>query len=271
MSSRTTRPPILIVEPDLALRTSLTYQIRKEGYVVLALDSAALARSVVRENLLSLLVLDPGAFTCEDLALCREMRANPLTERVPMLLLVSREREITQIEQMRLGVTDYLLKPPVWEELRACVQALMRGSGQGRPHRQARLLKPAQAMPPTVPEEVLRIGDLAIDLAQRRVSRRGQEVDLTRPLLFDLLVYLARHSGMVLTRPQLLAQVWGYATPDDLAGDTHTVSVHIHWLRQLLEPDPEHPQVIQTVRGMGYRFLEEALAQDSAESMQALR
>lgn len=70
---------------------------------------------------------------------------------------------------------------------------------------------------------------------------------------------------------QRLAQVWGYATPDDLAGDTQTVSVHIHWLRQLLETDPEHPQVIQTVRGPGYHFLAEALTQDSTESMQVLQ
>jgi two-component system alkaline phosphatase synthesis response regulator PhoP len=79
-----------------------------------------------------------------------------------------------------------------------------------------------------------------------------------------------QQSGIVLTRTQLLAQVWGYATPDELAGDTHTVSVHIHWLRQLLEEDPEHPQLIQTVRGTGYRFLGEVLSNDYVESTQAL-
>lgn len=138
MNNHPARPPILVVEEDLALRTSLTYQIRKEGYAVLALGNAALAREVVRENPLSLLVLDPLAMTKDECALCREIRANPLTERLPILLLVNREREITQIEQMGLGVTDYLLKPLAWDELRACLRALMRGCGQGKPHRQAR-------------------------------------------------------------------------------------------------------------------------------------
>jgi DNA-binding response OmpR family regulator len=75
--------------------------------------------------------------------------------------------------------------------------------------------------------EVITVGTLSIDLAQRRVSRKDQVLDLTHPLLFELLVYLVRHRGMVLTRAQLLAQVWGYETPDELMGDTHTVSVHI--------------------------------------------
>lgn len=270
MNRYPTRPPILVVEEDRALRTSITYQIRQEGHAVLALGNAALAREVVRENLLSLLVLDPLAMTEDERALCREIRANPLTERLPILLLVNREREITQIEQMGLGVTDYLLKPLEWNELRACLRALMRGCGQGKPHRQARSspLPGSETLPGN--EGMLTIGDLSIDLMRRRVVWRNQEVEVKRPLLFDLLVYLARHSGIVLSRTQLLTQVWGYTTPGDLAGDTHTVSVHIHWLRQLLEEDPEHPQLIQTVRGTGYRFLGEVRASEYAEGTTAL-
>lgn len=265
MSSMPTRPPILVVEQDLALRTSITYQIRREGYVVLALGNAALAYEVIRENPLSLLVLDPNSMTCDEQALCRDIRANPLTEQLPVLLLVNSEREITQIEQMGLGITDYLLKPLLWEELRACLQALMRGRRPGKSHRQARPPTRVQETCAFVKGGVLVIEEISIDLARRRVWQRNQEVDLTRPLLFDLLVYLAQHRGVVLTRTQLLAQVWGYTTPDELAGDTHTVSVHIHWLRQLLEADPEHPQLIQTVRGTGYRFLGKALASEYAE------
>lgn len=247
------------------MRTSITYQIRRAGYMVLALGNAALAREVVRENPLSLLVLDPSTMTGDERALCQDIRANPLTEQLPVLLLVNNEREITQIEQMRLGVTDYLLKPLLWEELRACLQALMRGRGPGKLHRQARPPTRVQETCPLVKKGVLIIEDLSIDLAHRRVLRRNQEVDLTRPLLFDLLVYLAQHRGVVLTRTQLLAQVWGYTTPDELAGDTHTVSVHIHWLRQALEEDPEHPSLIQTVRRSGYRFLGEAFSDHVAE------
>lgn len=167
---------------------------------------------------------------------------------------------------MRLGITDYVLKPLLWDELRACLQALMRGHGQGKPHRQARPTVFAQRASPIIAAGILKQGDLSIDLTCRRVLLRNREIALRRPLLFDLLVYLVQHRGIVLTRTQLLAQVWGYVTPETVDVDTHTVSVHIHWLRQLLEEDPEHPHLIQTVRGVGYRFLEEVRSNDDVES-----
>jgi len=258
MSSITTRPPILVVEPDLALRTSITYILRKEGHFVLALGDLQLACEVARENPLSLIVLDPVHLDNDELALCRLVRANPLTQYLPIVLLLTREREITQVEQLGLRITDYLLKPVLWEELRACIQALLRGRKQEGPPRRAKPMARFSQNTAPAEGEVITVGTLSIDLARRRVSRKDQVLDLTRPLLFELLVYLVRHRGTVLTRAQLLAQVWGYETPDELMGDTHTVSVHIHWLRQLLEEDPEHPHLIQTVRGTGYRFLEES-------------
>jgi DNA-binding response OmpR family regulator len=140
MSSLTTRPPILVVEPDLALRTGITYILRKEGHFVLALGDLHLACEVARENPLSLIVLDPVHLDGDELALCRLVRANPLTQYLPIVLLLTREREITQVEQLGLRITDYLLKPLLWEELRACIQALLRGRKQEGPPRRAKTM-----------------------------------------------------------------------------------------------------------------------------------
>ena len=98
------------------------------------------------------------------------------------------------------------------------------------------------------------VGDLRIDVAKRRVVRHGQRIEVGSALLFEPLVYLVRHRGMVLTREQLLTHVWGYTGTNVNDPIFRTVYVHVHWLRELLEDDPERPQLIQTVRGVGYRF-----------------
>jgi len=218
---------MLVVEHDLALRTAITYHLRQEGHVVLALGDAKLASELVRENPLSLLVFDPIHLDTDGLSLCQFVRSHPLTHHLLIVLLLTREREITQIEQLGLQITDYVLKPLLWEELRACIQTLLHAHKHERPQRRAKRVPLTSC--PTLPsgEEVLTFGDFSIDLAQRRVLRETQVLDIHRPLLFDLLVYLVRHRGIALTRTQLLTQVWGYVKPAELGGDTHTVSVHI--------------------------------------------
>jgi DNA-binding response OmpR family regulator len=257
VSSLIPRSPILVVEPDLALRTSIASTLRQEGHLVLALGDPQVACEVARDNPLSLVVLDPVQMEVDDLALCQVIRANPLTEHVPIVLLLTREREIAQVEHLGLRITDYVLKPLLWEEFRACVQTLLRFRRQERPARRAR--PDHRTLPPALSQDetVLTAGDLSIDLGGRRVWHHGHLLELTRPVLFDLLVYLVRFRGIALTRKELLTQVWGYRTPEELNGDTHTVSVHIHWLRQLLEENPEEPQLVQTVQRIGYRFREE--------------
>jgi DNA-binding response OmpR family regulator len=103
-------------------------------------------------------------------------------------------------------------------------------------------------------ERFLTANDLCIDVMRRKVVRHGQPIEIGSPLLFDLLVYLVRHRGIVLTQNQLLTQVWRYADADATHTTTRTVSVHVHWLRELLEDTPDHTQLIETVRGVGYRF-----------------
>ena len=205
---------------------------------MLALGDPQVACEVARDNPLLLVVLDPVQMDVDDLALCQMICANPLTEHVPIVLLLTREREIAQMLHLGLRITDYVLKPLLWEEFRACVQTLLRFRRQERPARRAR--PDHRTLPPALSQDetVLTAGDLSIDLGGRRVWHHGHLLELTRPVLFDLFVYLVRFRGIALTRKELLTQVWGYRTPEELNGDTHTVSVHIRLLTPVAGREP---------------------------------
>jgi DNA-binding response OmpR family regulator len=161
---------------------------------------------------------------------CRRMRAE---SDVPILMLTARDSEVDKVVGLEVGADDYVTKPFSLRELQARVRALLRRA-EARP--------PADAPGPPV-----RVGQVEVDLAGRRVVRDGRVVPVT-PRAFELLAHLVRNRGQVLTREQLLEQVWGY----DFAGETRTVDVHVHWLRRLLEADPTRPVALETVRGVGY-------------------
>jgi two-component system alkaline phosphatase synthesis response regulator PhoP len=158
-------------------------------------------------------------------------------------MLTARGEETDKVIGLELGADDYVTKPFSWKELRARVRALLR-RGEHTP-------AAASAAIENTGEDrrILTSGDLHIDVDRREVRRGDREIELpTR--LFDLLVYLVRNKGLVLTRDRLLQHVWGY----DYAGDTRTVDVHMRWLREKLEDDPASPQLLLTVRGVGYRY-----------------
>lgn len=254
VTSVTMGRPILVVEPDPALRTSMAHMLRTEGYFVLALGDETIAREMVRENPFSLVLFDPTSLQETRLDFCQQLRTSPQAEALPLVLLLTHERQILQVEQRGLRATDYLLKPVAWEELRACVRTLVHTGRRRRPHSSVNARRRAEQRGTKAQEPLLCVGDLCIHLAQRTVSRREQILPLGRPMLFDLLVYLVRHPGVALSRQKLLHQVWGYEWSSIQEHMLHTVSVHVHWLREVLEDDPDHPQLLQTVRGIGYRF-----------------
>ncbi len=238
---------ILVVEHDAVLRDPITDSLRRAGYLVLAVGNGAMAIDVARHNPISLVILDPPSLQ-NGLDLCRQLRACAETAQVPVLMMVTSEIEIAQLVRLGPRVNDYIVKPFLWEELQACVRALLRGGKR----RVRQKLANASPSTETVHEQgqVLVADTLCIDVAQHRVTRGDQQIKLGNNLLFDLLVYLVRHRGVALTRDQLLRHVWG----SELARDSRTVDVHVHWLRQKLQDEPDHPQLIQTVPGVGYCF-----------------
>jgi two-component system alkaline phosphatase synthesis response regulator PhoP len=237
------RRTILVVEDDAALRDTVAYNLRGEGYLVLTAADGVAALEVARQQPVALVLLDLMLPRLDGLDVCRQLRARPETANTSILMLTARGEETDKVVGLEMGADDYVTKPFSWKELRARVRALLRRGEQG----------PSVGVSGTdgaAPEgRVLISGDLHIDVDRREVHNGTREIELPARL-FDLLVYMVRNKGLVLTRDRLLQHVWGY----DYTGDTRTVDVHMRWLREKLEDDPANPTLIQTVRGVGYRF-----------------
>ncbi|HEU5170990.1 MAG TPA: response regulator transcription factor [Gemmatimonadales bacterium] len=228
---------ILVVEDDPDLAFGLEFNLRHEGYeVAIASDGpAGLVRA--RAERPALVVLDVMLPGLDGFRVLERLRAEGLT--MPVLMLTARAAEADKVRGLRGGADDYLTKPFGVMELVARVEALLRRS-DGRTVNRPELAAGAERM---------RLGDVAVDLAARSVSRAGTPVDLA-PLEFDLLCALLRRAGAVATRRELLREVWGYA--DSVV--SRTVDAHVAMLRRKLEPDPLNPSFIVTVRKAGYRI-----------------
>lgn len=218
---------LLIIEDDQTLRDTLSYNLKGEGYEVLQAGDGITGLNIAREEKPDLIVLDVGLPGLDGLTVCRTLRREM---DIPIILLTARGGEVDRIVGLDSGADDYIAKPFSLGELLARLRAVLR-RGQG-----ASTTK-------------LKSGNLSVDLVGRRVYLADTELSLT-PREFDLLAELIRHKGAVLTRDLLLQRVWGF----DFAGDTRTVDVHIRSLREKIEIDPAHPERIQTMRGLGYRF-----------------
>jgi DNA-binding response OmpR family regulator len=236
------RRVILVVEDDQTLRETLAYNLGNDGYDVLVAEDGVRALELARSPAggrqpISLVLLDVMLPRLDGLGVLRQLRAAPETAQLPILLLTARASESDKVVGLELGADDYVTKPFGWAELRARVRALLRRGEQAPAERGA------------AGGDVLEAGDLRIDVGRHEVWRGTREIELPARL-FDLLTYMVRNQGLVLTRDRLLQAVWGY----DFVGDTRTVDVHIRWLRERIEDDPATPTRIQTVRGVGYRF-----------------
>ena len=217
---------VLVVDDDTALAEMLGIVLRSEGLepVVCANGNDALAtfRSA-RPDIVLLDVMLPGK---DGITVCREIRTE---SDVPIVMLTARTDTLDVVIGLESGADDYVVKPFKPKELVARVRARLRRTDE-----------PGAAS--------LAINDVTIDVAGHRVTRAGASVNLT-PLEFDLLVALARRPWQVFTRDQLLEQVWGYRH----AADTRLVNVHVQRLRSKIEKDPENPEIVVTVRGVGYK------------------
>jgi DNA-binding response OmpR family regulator len=233
---------VLVVDDEPTLRETVSYNLKKAGFDVLMAADGPSAIAAARTHRPDLIVLDVMLPGMDGLHVCRAIRAE---SSVPILMLSAKGEEFDRVLGLEIGADDYLTKPFAMRELLARVRANIR---------RVRMISSDQAAPsgsghtPIPPAPIL-TGDLEIDAARRQVRRAGDLLTL-KPKEFDLLLYLARNPGLVLSRDALLREVWGY----EYHVDTRTVDVHIRWLRQKVESDPANPTRIETVRGHGYRF-----------------
>jgi DNA-binding response OmpR family regulator len=238
---------ILLVDDETVLLETIAYNLEQAGYTVTTAADGVSALEAVRREAPDLIVLDIMLPEIDGLEVCRQLRRENSTAHIPIMMLTARTEEIDKVVGLEVGADDYITKPFGRRELLARIRALLRRTDHPANGDERRTLEPDQEVPRTKHELV--VGPLTINLAGRRINCRGLDMEL-QPKQFDLLTYLARNRGTVLTRDQLLHNVWGY----DYAGDTRTVDVHIRWLREKLEEDPANPKLIQTVRGVGYCF-----------------
>jgi DNA-binding response OmpR family regulator len=231
-------PKILVVEDDTSLRETLSYNLKREEYTVLAVGDGKLALETARKNHPDLVVLDLMLPGMDGFEVCRILRQEM---NIPILILTARDDEIDRVIGLEIGADDYITKPFSMRELMARIKAHLR---RERLIRQE--VDQAQAAPTA---DILAFNNLTINLV-RREALLGDSPLVLKPKEFDLLLFLAQHHRQALSRQFLLERVWGW----DFAGGTRTVDVHIHWLRAKIEPDPANPIRIVTVRGSGYRF-----------------
>ena len=232
MMTETATQRILVVDDDPTISDVVARYLRGDGYdVAVALDGQA-ALDQAAESYPDLVVLDLMLPKIDGLEVCRRLRA---LGDVPIIMLTAKGEEMDRLLGLNLGADDYLTKPFSPRELVARVKAVLRRT----------------AVVPTPYEgETLRFEDLSINPLTRHVVAAGKDVELTAKE-FDVLLYLAQHPKQVFSREQLLNDVWDYL----YAGDTSTVTVHIRRLREKIERDPARPGFIQTVWGVGYKFL----------------
>jgi DNA-binding response OmpR family regulator len=239
---------ILVVDDEEPLRETVAYNLKREGYGVELASDGNEALSIARSTRPDLVILDIMLPYTDGYQVCRTLRAE---SSVPILLLSARSEEFDRVLGLELGADDYLTKPFAMRELLARVRAMLRRAQMvsGDPSISKNGLR-APAGNDTAAKGTIKSGDVTIDLARREATLNGDSLFL-KPKEFDLLTYLVRHPGIVLSRDALLREVWGY----DFPIDTRTVDVHVRGLRQKLERDPSHPERIETVRGYGYRFV----------------
>jgi two-component system, OmpR family, response regulator MtrA len=223
---RPQRGRVLVVDDDSSLSEMLTIVLRSEGFEPRVCSTGDQAMGMFRDFKPDVVLLDlmlPGK---DGVDVCRQIRGE---SGVPIIMLTAKSDTIDIVVGLESGADDYVVKPFKPKELVARIRARVRRTE-------------------TEPAEQLAIGDVSIDVPAHQVVRGGEQIALT-PLEFDLLVALARKPRQVFTRELLLEQVWGYRH----AADTRLVNVHVQRLRAKVERDPEKPEVVLTVRGVGYK------------------
>jgi two-component system response regulator RegX3 len=221
---------ILVVEDEASFSEALSYVLGKEGFEVVLADTGDAAIAAFDKGGADLVLLDlmlPGLSGTE---VCRQLRSRSA---VPIIMLTAKDTEVDKVVGLELGADDYVTKPYSKAELVARIRAVLRRQGDNTESDQG----------------VITAGPVRIDVERHQVNINDDLITL--PLKeFELLEFLVRNSGRVLTRAQLIDRVWG----SDYFGDTKTLDVHVKRLRAKIETDPANPVYIQTIRGLGYKF-----------------
>jgi two-component system alkaline phosphatase synthesis response regulator PhoP len=221
---------ILLVDDEATIVQSLRYNLERSGYAVTAAGDGRSAVALAASENPDLIILDIMLPLLDGIEACKEIRK---TSSVPIIMLTAKDQEFDKVLALELGADDYVTKPFALGEMIARVKARLRRSEVDSEQR----------------DEAITIGEISIDRSRQRLLVRGETVALA-PKEFRLLHLLMENRGRIVTRQMLLEKVWGY----DFEGEHQTISVHVRWLREKIEIDPNNPRHIITVRSRGYMF-----------------
>jgi two-component system response regulator RegX3 len=222
---------ILIVEDETSFSEALSFLLGKEGFDVSIAENGRTALELFKSQTFDLILLDLMIPEVSGIEVCRSIRT---TSSVPIIMLTAKDSEIDKVVGLELGADDYVTKPYSSRELVARIKAVLRRGVADDSHSEAGIHS---------------VANIRMDIERHQVTVNGLIVPL--PLKeFELLEFLMRNAGRVMTRAQLIDRVWG----GDYYGDTKTLDVHIKRLRSKIEADPANPLLIQTIRGLGYKF-----------------
>ena len=215
----------------------VAFGLKDEGFETATFTDGNSLLEAIQKRKPDAIILDWMMPPPDGLTICRSLRSAEDTKYIPILLLTARGAEVDKVLGLEMGADDYIVKPFGVKEVCARVRAVLRRTEN-------------QVAPQ--PEEKIKGGDITVDIVSHTVTKGDKSIELTAKE-FHLLVMLMRNSGRVLTRDTLLDRVWGV----EYFGDTRTVDVHVRYLRQKIEDNPDTPQLLQTVRGVGYKFVGE--------------
>lgn len=236
---------IIIVEDEPALLETLSYNLERQGYEVVTANNGLVALKLAREHQPDLVLLDVMLPGLDGFEVCRVLRKETT---IPIIMLTARADEVDKVVGLEMGADDYLTKPFSMRELMARVKAQLRRIRLIREEMTAETNIAAATLPPPI-EPTFTFTNLIIDDTRREVRLDHQPLHL-KPKEYDLLLFLARHRGIALSRDLILERVWGW----EYDGNSRTVDVHVRWLREKIEADAANPTRIVTVRSIGYRF-----------------
>lgn len=224
---------ILIVDDEMHIRELIKFNLEKNGFKTIQAADGREAVELAKERQVDLIILDLMLPVIDGFEVCKEIRKDSVICDTPIIMLTAKGEEIDKIVGLELGADDYMTKPFSVRELVARVKAHLRRNSGTRQE-----------------SNLINFGDVSINLQTREVRKQDNLVDLTLKE-FEILKILIKSKGSIITREVLLDRIWGY----EYIGETRTVDVHIRHLRQKIEVDDKNPMFIQTIRGVGYKFL----------------
>ena len=246
---------IYCVEDEVSIQQLIKYNLELSGYKVLTFGNGESLLETSKDKLPAMFILDIMLPGIDGIEICKKIRQNSAANNIPIIMLTAKSEEFDKVLGLELGADDYITKPFGVRELIARVKALFRrtdASTQTDTNADFNADSSANSNAnsnSTNSIDVIIYGNIKIDTPRREVFKYGKLLDLTLKE-FELLKLLLINKGTVLSREQLLEKVWGF----DYFGETRTVDVHIRYLRQKIEDDDSNPKLIETVRGIGYRF-----------------